>query len=114
MAAELASRGPGDFVECGVNAGFVSSAVMRHLDWRRQDRQYYLIDTFAGPPLHQYSEAEVAGGRAELAREAESRGAYVKDLARVAANFAEWPNARVVPGVVPEVLSGLEIGRAHV
>lgn len=106
-AAELASRVPGDFVECGVNAGFVSSAIMQHLDWRRQDRQYYLIDTFTGPPLHQYSEAEVAGGRAELAREAESRGAYVKDVERVAANFAEWPNARVVPGVVPEVLYGL-------
>ena len=106
-AAELASRGPGDFVECGVNAGFVSSAVMHHLDWNRQDRQYYLIDTFAGPPLHQYSEAEVAGGRAELAREAEARGAYVKDLERLAANFAEWPNARLVPGLIPEVLPGL-------
>ncbi len=106
-AAELASRVPGDFVECGVNAGFVSSAIMHHLDWRRQHRQYYLIDTFAGPPLHQYSAAEVADGRADLAKEAEARGAYVKDLERLAANFAEWPNALLVPGLIPEVLPGL-------
>lgn len=106
-AAELASRTPGDFVECGVNAGFISSAIMQRLHWAKQSRQYYLVDTFAGPPVHQFSAAEVAQGRAELAREAEARGAYVTDLARVAANFAEWPNAHIVPGVVPEVLAGL-------
>jgi hypothetical protein len=32
-AASIASRVPGDFVECGVNAGFLSSAILRYLDW---------------------------------------------------------------------------------
>ena len=104
-AASLATRVPGDFVECGVNAGFISSAIMRHLHWQRLARRYYLVDTFAGPPLAQFSAAEVARGRAELAREAESRGAYVKDLARITANFAEWPNSTIVPGEIPAVLS---------
>src|SRR5438874_8693234 len=30
-AGTTALRAPGDFVECGVNAGFVSSAIMHHL-----------------------------------------------------------------------------------
>src|SRR5205823_1320202 len=57
-AGATALRASGDFVECGVNAGFVSSAIMHHLNWSTLPRKYYLIDTFAGPVLEQYSEAE--------------------------------------------------------
>jgi len=110
-AADLALRVPGDFVECGVNAGFMSSAIMRHLNWHTQARRYYLVDTFAGPVLDQFSDDEVARGRAELARDAVSRGAYVTDLARIAANFAEWPNVHIVPGVIPEILPSIDTGR---
>src|SRR6187399_1006420 len=59
-AAQAASRIPGDFVECGVNAGFVSSAIMQRLDWQTIERKFYLVDTFEGPPLAQYSEVEIA------------------------------------------------------
>ena len=45
-AAELAVRVPGDFVECGVNSGFMSSAIMERLDWGRVEKTFYLIDTF--------------------------------------------------------------------
>ena len=103
-AARLAARVPGDFVECGVNAGFMSSAIMCHLEWGRLARQFYLVDTFAGPPVEQFSAAEIERGRDGLARDAEQRGAYVKDLERVANNFAEWPNVTIVPGTIPEVL----------
>lgn len=103
-AARTSLRAPGDFVECGVNAGFMSSAIMRHLNWAEVPRSYYLVDTFAGPPLAQYSEAEVASGRVDVARKAIDDGAYVTDMDRVRANFAEWPNAVIVQGAVPEVL----------
>src|SRR4051812_45249826 len=69
-AATMGLRVPGDFVECGVNAGFMSSAVMHHLRWRTIDRRFYLVDTFAGPPLNQYDQSEVARGRQKLAKEA--------------------------------------------
>ena len=101
---------PGDFVECGVNAGFISSAIMHRLDWRTVDRRFYLIDTFAGPLLSQYSPEEVRLGRVRVAEEAVKAGAYVTDLARVGANYAEWPNAIVVQGAVPEVLPTLKMG----
>src|SRR5207248_9328469 len=78
-AARMALRAPGQFVECGVNAGFVSSAIMDYLDWNAVARKFILIDTFAGPVLSQYSEKEVAQGRVRIAREAMAAGAYVTD-----------------------------------
>jgi hypothetical protein len=101
---------PGDFVECGVNAGFISSAIMHRLRWSTLDRRFYLIDTFSGPVLAQYSPEEVERGRLGLAQSALAAGAYVTDLARVQANYSEWPNAVVVPGVIPDVLPALDIG----
>jgi hypothetical protein len=108
-AGAAALRAPGDFVECGVNAGFVSSALMRFLDWRKIPRKFYLIDTFQGPVLEQFCAEEIAAGRAQIAKEFLAAGAYVTDVARVRDNFAEWPNAVVVPGTVPEVLPSLPI-----
>src|SRR3712207_9415580 len=58
-AGERSLQVDGDFVECGVNAGFISSAMMRWLDWNRVGRRFYLIDTFSGPVLEQYSSTEV-------------------------------------------------------
>jgi hypothetical protein len=111
-AASLATRAAGDFVECGVNAGFVSSAIMQSLDWNRltPGRRFFLIDTFQGPVLEQYSRAEIDRGRDAVARSAISAGAYVTDMDRVRATFSEWPTAMVVQGTVPAVLDTLRFG----
>jgi hypothetical protein len=109
-AAATSLHVPGDFVECGVNAGFISSAIMHGLDWKAVDRRFYLIDTFAGPVLEQLSPAEVAQGRLRVAEQAMAAGMYVTDLDRLRKNYAEWPNAVVVRGVVPEVLPTLDLG----
>jgi Macrocin-O-methyltransferase (TylF) len=106
-AASLAARVAGDFVECGVNAGFVSSAIMHSLDWRNSGRRFYLIDTFHGPVLSQYSQREIESGRDAVAKSALAAGAYVTDVERVRANFSEWPSALVVQGTVPDVLETL-------
>jgi hypothetical protein len=98
-AASAALGVPGDFVECGVNAGFTSSAIMRALDFARLSRRYYLVDTFAGPVAEQTSPHD-----RERVRGLVAAGAYVTDLDLVHANFAEWPNAVVVQGAVPDVL----------
>ena len=106
-AARLALRVPGDFVECGVNAGFVSSALMKSLNWNSLGRSFYLVDTFAGPPLDQYSPDEIATGARTKAEQAIASGGYVTDLDRIRSNFAEWPTARVTPGRVPDVLGAV-------
>ncbi len=107
-AAATAMRNcDGDFVECGVNAGFMSSAILRHLDWNRTrgERRYYLIDTFEGPVLDQFSAAEVSAGRRRIAEENLAAGAYVTAIGRIGANFAEWQGVEIVQGAIPEVLT---------
>jgi hypothetical protein len=84
---------------------------MRRLDWNRVGKRFFLIDTFAGPPLDQFSADEVERGRKKLAQEALAAGAYVTDLERVRRNFSEWRNnVETVCGRVPEVLSGVPFG----
>ena len=109
--ARISARVQGDFVECGVNAGFVSSAIMHHLAFGSLPRRFYLIDTFAGPVLEQYSQIEIENGRVEVAQQALHSGGYVTDIERVRQNFAEWPNAVVVQGIVPEVLDAIHFDR---
>jgi hypothetical protein len=116
-AAGSSLRVPGDFVECGVNAGFISSAIMNGLRWNTLDRRFYLIDTFSGPVLEQYSQQEIERGRVSIAEDAIARGAYVTDLDRIRANYSEWPNAIVVQGAVPQILPTLkckEIAFLHI
>jgi hypothetical protein len=108
-AAARAMQVEGDFVECGVNAGFISSAILQYLDWESTGRAFYLIDTFAGPPLTQYSESEIQQGRDQVARQAVTSGAYVTDIERVRSNFSQWPHAKVIQGEVPEALSHLPV-----
>jgi hypothetical protein len=109
-AAGIAAKASGDFVECGVNAGFISSAIMQRLNWNGMDKQFYLIDTFEGPVFDQYSENEIERGRQSIASQALAAGAYVTDMDRVHSNFSEWRNVQVVRGRVPEILPSIPFG----
>jgi len=110
-AARIAASLEGDFVECGVNRGFLSSAIMEYLDWNSQQRDFWLLDTFAGLDERFVSENERAGGA--LRRNAESlrSGFYVRGVEGVRANFAQWPRARLVQGAVPETLTQVSAAR---
>src|SRR5436190_6686122 len=79
-AASCALHMEGDFIECGVNAGFISSAILQYVKWENTDRKFYLIDTFRGPDLSQYSPVEINSGRARMAETAISAGSYVTDM----------------------------------
>lgn len=100
-AAETAARLDGDFVECGVNRGFLSSAIMKHLDWDSLGKMFYLLDTFEG------IDPEQSADELERLRNAKhiDEGFYVTDLKAVEKNFAEWKNVRIVKGPVPDTLS---------
>jgi hypothetical protein len=84
---------------------------MEKLGWRKIEKVFVLVDTFGGPILSQYSDEEVQLGRKDIALDAIRRGAYVTDMQRVLANYAEWPNVAVVQGAVPEVLERLNLDR---
>ncbi len=103
-AAESASKLDGDFVECGVSYGFLSSAIMEHLDWDRLGKTFYLLDTFAGIDSRFVTDAERQDGEFERSQLKLRNGMYVSGVEGVRANFAQWQNQRIIVGAVPETL----------
>jgi hypothetical protein len=104
-AARTAVRLNGDFVECGVNAGFLSSAIMRDLDWDRTGKTFYLLDTFYGLEESQVSEVEIQDGIMDKNKELLKNGFYVASAEVVKDNFSEWNNIKIIEGVIPNTLS---------
>jgi hypothetical protein len=105
----------GDFIECGVNTGIMSGAIMTYLDFARfPERRFYLLDTFAGIPEEQISDAERKSGVAHMNAKYQG-GDRLLDIVR--AKFASWPNTRLVRGMVPDSLVEVDSERiafAHV
>jgi hypothetical protein len=104
-AARSAIRIEGDFVECGVNRGFLSSAIMKSLDWDRQGRTFYLLDTFNGTDMRYISEIEKAAGVIERGKKELESGFYTSNRQAVEKNFMEWVNKRIIVGSIPETLT---------
>ncbi|OAT70320.1 methyltransferase [Mycobacteroides immunogenum] len=107
-AAASASKLEGDFVECGVSYGFLSSAIMEHLDWDRLGKTFYLLDTFGGLDPRFVSSDERDSGALEKSEELVRSGVYGSSVDSVRANFAQWKNQRIVAGSVPDTLEEVE------
>lgn len=99
-AAAQAAKLPGDFVECGVNTGFLARAIVHHLKFAALPKRFYLVDTFSGVPADQLSPEEKAAGREEHLADLYNEDVY--DICK--GNFASFKNVIVVKGRVPEVL----------
>ena len=103
-AAATAIKLCGDFVECGVNRGFLSSAIMQQHDWDTTQRTFYLLDTFQGIDVKYLNEHEIEGGVLERNQIEINRGFYTQNLKEVEDNFAEWKNIKFVVGSIPQTL----------
>lgn len=108
-AAKTAANVEGDFVECGVNRGFMSSAIMQYLDWDRTGKTFYLLDTFAG--LDKQQLANESGIESERNKRHLDEGFYVTSAKAVRENFSEWKNVRIIQGPVPETLKQVDADR---
>src|SRR4051812_35491953 len=116
-AAACAAKLPGDFVECGVNRGFLSSAIMEHLGWDSLGRTFYLLDTFAGVDPRYVSEKELGDGAMKKNEDALASGFYTTDVERVRENFSQWRNVEIVVGAIPETLERIrsaQVAFAHI
>jgi hypothetical protein len=102
--AQCASKLPGDFVECGVAKGFLSSAIMHLLDWNNTEKTFYLLDTFSGIDQRYVTETELAEGIMDKNRHLIEIGLYPTSPEAVIQNFSEWRKARVIVGPVSETL----------
>jgi len=103
-AAFMATKLEGDFVECGVNRGFMSSAIMDYLNWNRLSRTFFLLDTFQGIDARYVSASERAGGLLDRNAKALASGFYATDIEPTARNFAQWRNVKLICGSIPDTL----------
>jgi len=110
-AAFSASKLEGDFVECGVNRGFMSSAIMEYLDWNSLNRTFYLLDTFEGPDLRFVSDEDRQCGAILKYEQFWESGYYIRGVESVKENFSQWKNVRIIKGSVPETLHRVETER---
>ncbi|WP_315720048.1 MULTISPECIES: TylF/MycF/NovP-related O-methyltransferase [unclassified Bradyrhizobium] len=103
--ASIAVNLGGDFVECGVCRGMLSSSIMHYLDWNNIHRRFFLFDTFAGVDERLVTDEEVASGNLGYFREMYKTDIY-EDVVR---NFAEYKNVEIIRGSVPSSLSTVDI-----
>lgn len=96
-AAFHASHLEGDYVDCGVNTGLFSRAVMEYVDFNKLDKTYYLLDTFTGLDPRCSSAYEMArhhrigyGAKADLYEQAKE-------------TFSGF-NVKIIKGSVPDSL----------
>ncbi|MBU3955117.1 TylF/MycF family methyltransferase [bacterium] len=100
-AAYSASKLKGDFVECGVQNGFLSSAIMEYLNWDSLNKTFYLMDTFSGIDERYICKEE----RSLKHNKGKNFSAAESIIETVRNNFSQWKNIQIIVGAVPETLS---------
>jgi hypothetical protein len=102
-AAQQALGLPGAFVECGVQRGFLTRAIMEYVDWAHVPKTFYLLDTFRGLVEEQITPEEHA-----LGRRAGAEGRYADTYAEVCETFAAFSNVRIIRGPIPDTLKQVD------
>jgi len=110
-AASNAAKLNGDFIEFGVNRGFLSSAIMHLLDWDSTGKTFYLLDTFKGIDEMYVSQADIKQGVLERNQKDITSGFYTSDANTVMKNFLEWKNIQIIIGSVPDTLEKIDAER---
>ena len=97
-AASKAKTLEGDFIECGVNLGFLSRVIVNYVGFNNLDKKFYLVDTFSGFPTETMGEEQRQYLSAEVASE------YIDCYEEVQATFSEFSNVILVKEKVPNAL----------
>jgi O-methyltransferase len=93
----------GDFVECGVNRGGLSRAVMHYVDFETLGKQFWLLDTYEGLVESLISEDERRRGILP--------GGYTPCYDHVVKTFGSIPGVNIIKGVVPDTLKQVKSHR---
>jgi hypothetical protein len=88
----------GDFVECGVNTGAYSRAVVDYIEFQKLSKTFYLFDTFEGMPAELVSQEEKASGVSNYLD-----GHYKDVYQQVKETFKEF-KVEIIKGMVPDTL----------
>jgi O-methyltransferase len=96
--ANLVKNLDGDYVECGVNTGAYSRALIEYTNFNELNKVLYLFDTFEGFPESQISEEEKVMGIQEYG------GDHYKNVYEdVRDTFSLFP-VEIIKGLVPDTL----------
>jgi O-methyltransferase len=87
----------GDFVECGVNTGAYSRAIIEYIDFNSLKKIFYLLDTYQGLVQEQITEEEYKSGVGDYLNN------YVDVYEQVVETFKPF-NTRIIKGAVPATL----------
>lgn len=91
-AAKTVEKVPGDFVECGVANGLLSKTICEYVDFKNQNRNFYLLDCWE---LFR----EVEWGRCYPVEKNDSWFDFASE------RFSDYPNVKLVKGMIPESLA---------
>jgi len=106
-AASCGAKLEGDFVECGVWRGFLSTAILNYVDWPRLNKHFYLFDTYAGLDERHLTQGELANQQ-----KLDHFKHYFTDCYDfVKQHFAAYNRVHVVRGTVPETLNQVKIDK---
>jgi hypothetical protein len=86
----------GDFVECGVNKGFLSKIVVDYLDFGKLPKTFYLMDTYEGLVDRYITKEEKKKGV--------KAGGYEPCYEFVVNTFKRYKNVKVIKGTIPDTL----------
>lgn len=101
-AASQAIRLNGDFVECGVDRAFMSTAVMKYTNFKDiKNKKFYLFDTYCGLVDDLVTKNDKCGYKNQ----------YTDCYDFVMQVFKKHSNVVVVKGAVPDSLSNVVIDR---
>lgn len=96
-AAQRAKDLEGDFVECGVNKGASSRAIIHYINFDKLQKSFFLLDTFNGFSQDHLLEAEKKSGTIFY-------DYYEECYDEVVAIFKPFSNVKLVRGTIPETL----------
>ena len=89
----------GDFVECGVDTGAYSRAVVEYIGFKNLNKKFYLMDTYEGLVAGLVTEEELEAGISQYMDNYKSKNLYE----RVKDTFKEF-NVEVIKGIIPGTL----------
>lgn len=97
--ADFVKNLEGDYVECGVNTGAYSRALVEYIDFKKLNKKIWLLDTYEGLVPELVSEEEMKAGIASYMGSYKKKNLYEQ----VVETFKDF-NAGVIKGPVPDTL----------
>lgn len=110
-AAQQALRIEGDFVECGVDTGILSSFICQQIDFNNKDRDFYLLDSFEGMDMSLLTAEEQQADKDKQTYtiyKDHYKSQTDQTLAKLKSKISQFHNIHIIKGYIPGTLSQIK------